>query len=288
MGLGEFELHRFDKSLIDLQRAEQLGADESVRNIGEYHLALLLNQHGDADGALLLLSSLYLRGVRSEDLQVALGLALLRVPIFPSELDPSRDALVHDAGSLAALLANKQVEKADISFREMLTQYPKVQFLHYAYGGMLASQGHDEEAKAQFKAETDLNPDNALAYLEWSFVCMKAKDYPEAVRLSRRATELNSESFLGHYILGNSLLSSGDPTAARQELEMAEKLAPGAPDIRYSLSRAYARLGEPALAKQEQQQFLALQRKNAMDRLELQKRFPGAPAITGMRPITQQ
>jgi len=25
-----------------------------------------------------------------------------------------------------------------------------------------------------------------------------------------------------------------------------------------------------------------------MDRLELQKRFPGAPAITGIRPITSQ
>jgi tetratricopeptide (TPR) repeat protein len=288
LGLSEFEVHSYDKSLTDLQKAERLGAGESLQNITDYHLALLLNQHGDSDGALLLLSSLYLKGVRSEDLQVALGLALLRVPIFPSQLDPSRDALVHDAGSLAALMANKQVEKADISFRDMLTQYPKVQFLHYAYGGMLASQGHDAEAEAQFKAEIDLNPDSALAYLEWSFICMKAKDYPEAVRLARRATELNPESFLGHYILGNSLLSSGDLGAARQELETAEKLAPGAPDIRYSLSRAYARLGEPVLAKQEQEEFLTLQRKNAMDRLELQKRFPGAPAITGIRPITSQ
>jgi tetratricopeptide (TPR) repeat protein len=288
LGLSEFEMHNYDRALTDLQNADHLGTEESLQNIAEYHLAMLLNHYGDSDGALLLLSSLYLKGVRSEDLQVALGLTLLRVPIFPSQLDPSRDALVHDAGSLAALMANKQVEKADISFRDMLTQYPKVQFLHYAYGGMLASQGHDAEAEAQFKAEIDLNPDSALAYLEWAFLCMKAKDYPEAVRLSRRATELSQESFLAHYILGNSLLSSDDPKAARPELETAEKLAPGAPDIRYSLSRTYARLGEPVLAKQEQTEFLTLQRKNAMDRLELQKRFPGAPAITGIRPITSQ
>lgn len=288
LGLSEFEVHDYDKALSDLRNAEQLGTGESLQNVSDYHLALLLNQHGDSDGALLLLSSLYVKGIRSEDLQVALGLALLRVPIFPSQLDPSRDALVHDAGSVAALLANKQVEKADISFREMLAQYPTVQFLHYAYGGMLASEGHDPEAKAQFKAETEINPDSALAYLEWSFLCMKAKDYPEAVRLSRRSAELNQESFLAHYILGNSLLSSGDPKAARPELEMAEKLAPGTPDIRYSLSRTYARLGEPALAKHEQAEFLTLQRKNAMERLELQKRFPSSPAITGIRPITPQ
>jgi predicted Zn-dependent protease len=288
LGLSEFETQEYDKALSDLQRADRLGPGEALQTITQYHLALLLNQHGDADGALLLLSSLYLKGVRSEDLQVALGLAVLRVPLFPAQLDPSRDALVHDAGSLAALLANKQTEKADIAFRDMLTQYSKVQYLHYAYGGMLASQGHDAEAEAQFKAETELNPESALAYLEWAFLCMKAKDYPEAMRLARRATELNPESFLAHYILGNSLLSSGDAKAARPELETAEKLAPGAPDIRYSLSRTYARLGEAALAKQEQAEFLALQRKNAMDRLELQKRFPSAAPVTGIRPITPQ
>lgn len=288
LGLSEFETHDYDMALSDLQTAERLGAGESLQNVADYHLGLLLNQHGDSDGAFLLLSSLYVKGVRSEDLQVALGLALLRVPILPSQLDPSRDALVHDAGSLAALLANKQVEKANISFREMLAQYPKVQYLHYAYGGMLASEGHDADAEVQFKEEIDQNPDSALAYLEWSFLCMKAKDYPEAVRLARRATELNQDSFLAHYILGNSLLSLDDPNGARLELEMAERLAPGVPDIRYSLSRTYARLGEPALAKKAQAEFLTLQRKNALDRLELQKRFPGAPAITGIRPITSQ
>jgi tetratricopeptide (TPR) repeat protein len=289
LGLSEFETHQYDKAFSDLQSAEHLGAGESsLQNIADYHLALLLNQHGDSDGAMLLLSSLYLKGVRSEDLQVAMGLALLRVPIFPSQLDPSRDALVHDAGSVAALMATKESEKADIAFREMLTQYPKAQFLHYGYGGFLATQGRDKEAEEQFQAEIDINPDSALAYLEWSFICMKAKNYPEAIRLARRATELNPDSFLAHYILGNSLLSSGDAKAARAELEIAEKLAPGVPDVRYSLSRTYARLGEPVLAKKEQEQFLALQRKNAVDRLELQKRFPGAPAITGIRPITSQ
>jgi tetratricopeptide (TPR) repeat protein len=289
LGLSEFETHQYDRALNDLQSAERLGAGEaSLQNIADYHLALLLNQHGDSDGAMLLLSSLYLKGVRSEDLQVAMGLALLRVPIFSSQLDPSRDAVVHDAGSVAALMATKEAERTDISFRDMLNQYPKVQFLHYAYGGFLATQGHDAEAESQFQSEIDLNPESALAYLEWSFICMKAKNYPEAIRLARRAAELNPDSFLAHYILGNSLLSSGDATAARPELETAKKLAPGVPDVRYSLSRTYARLGESVLAKQEQEQFLTLQRKNATDRLELQRRFPGAPAITGIRPITSQ
>lgn len=288
LGLSEFEIRDYQRASTDLQNATRLGTDEPLQNITDYHLALLLNQHGDSDGALILLSSLYLKGVRSEDLQVALGLSLLRVPILPSELDPSRDALIHDAGGLAALIATKDTDKADVAFRDMLSRYATVQFLHYAYGEMLASEGHDADADAQFKAEADLNPDSALAYLEWSFLCMKAKDYAEAIRLATHASELNQESFLAHYILGNSLLLSGEPKAALPELETARKLAPGSPDIRYSLSRTYARLGNPALAKQEQAEFLTLQRKNAVDRLALQKRYRGVQAITGVRPTTLQ
>jgi Flp pilus assembly protein TadD len=287
LGLSDFETREYNEALTALQKAERLGTnDPSLQNIVDFHLALILNAHGDSDGASLLLSSLYLKGARSEDLQVALGLTLLRVPIFPVDLDPSRDALVHDAGNLAALVATKQTDKADAGFRDMLKRYPKVQFLHYAYGGELASTGRDAEATDQFKAETELNPDSALAYLEWAFVEMTSKNYEESKRLALKAVQLNDESFLAHYILGNSLLLSGDPKAAVPELEAARKLSPQTPEIRYSLSRAYARVGESALAKQEQTQFLALQRKNAIDRLQLLKRYPNAQSITGIRPTT--
>jgi len=91
---------------------------------------------------------------------------------------------------------------------------------------------------------------------------------------------------MAHYLLGNGLLMSGDATAARPELETAQKLAPEVADIRYSLSRVYARLGEPALAKQEQTEFIALQRKNALDRVKLKRLYPNAQSITGVRPTT--
>lgn len=290
LGLSEYETHDYDDALKDLQRAEREGAvaDASLQNVVDFHFALLLNAHGDSDGALLLLSSLYLKGVRSESLQVALGLSLLRVPILPSDLAPSRDALVHDAGSLEALVATKQNDKADLAFRDLLTRYPKVQFLHYGYGGLLASMGRDDDAKAQLQAETELNPESVLAYVEWSFIAMRDKRYAESEKLARRATELNGDSFLAHYVLGNSLLMTGDSKDAVPELETAKRLSPQEPDIRYSLSRAYARLGKPELAKQEQAEFLTLQRKNAMDRLALLKRYPGSQPLTGIRPTTPQ
>lgn len=289
LGVSEFETRDYQNAYADLRRGQRLGVeDTSLEKIVDYHLGLLLNANGDSDGALVLLSSLYLKGVRSEDLQVAMGLSLLRAPVFPTDLDPSRDALVHEAGDLAAELATKQLEKAEVSFQNLLRRYPTVPFLHYAYGGMLASEGHDAAAEAQFKQETELTPDSVLPYLEWSFVAMKTKDYAQSKMLAQKAVELQGSSFLAHYILGNSLLLSGDPKGALPELEMAKKLSPQSPDIRYSLSRAHARLGQSELARQEQADFLSLQRKNAMDRLEVRKRYPGASAITGIRPTTAQ
>jgi len=288
LGLSEYECQDFVDSFRDLERATSDGTEleGSLRNVVDYHRALLLNVRGDSDAAYMVASSLFLRGIHSEDLQVALGLSLLRVPVYPSQLDPSRDALIHDAGNAAAFITQKQYDKAEIAFQELLKQYPKVPYIHYAFGAMLASIGRDHDAEEQFRAETEVNPDSALAYMEWSFVESKAKHYAEAVDLAKKAVERSDDSFLAHYLLGNALLMTGDAPGARPQLETAQKLAPEVPDIRYSLSRVYARLGESALAKQEQTQFIALQRKNALDRVKLQRLYPSAQSITGVRPTT--
>lgn len=290
LGLSEYECQQYDTSLADLQKAEAIGTDpeSGLQNIVDYHLALLLNARGDSDGANLLLSSLFLRGVQSEDLQVALGLTLLRVPLYPSQISPSRDALVHDAGSAAALVAQKEYDKAAIAFDELLKRYPSVNFIHYAYGSMLASIGKDHEAEDQFRAETVLNPGSALAYMEWSFVESKTKHYAEALGYARQAVELSDGSFMAHYLLGNALLMSGDVASSVPQLVTARKLAPQSPEIRYSLSRAYARLGQVELARQEQTAFIELQRRNALDRIKLQHKYPSAAPITGVTPIAPE
>ena len=288
LGLSEYECQDYADSFKDLEKATAEGTalEDSLRKIVDYHRALLLNARGDSDAAYMVLSSLFLQGVHSEDLQVALGMSLLRVPVYPSQLDPTRDALVHDAGNIAAFMTQKQFDKAEVAFHDLLKQYPNVPYIHYAFGAMLAANGRDHDAEDQFLAETQVNPDSALPYMEWSFVESKAKHYSDSVDLARKAVDRSQDSFMAHYLLGNGLLMSGDATAARPELETAQKLAPEVADIRYSLSRVYARLGEPALAKQEQTEFIALQRKNALDRVKLKRLYPNAQSITGVRPTT--
>lgn len=276
LGLSEYETGRYDPALDDLQRARSLGtgSDPDLADVVDYHVALLLNAHGEPEAANLLLSSLLLKGRKSEDLQVALGLVLLRVPLLPSQVDPSKDALVHDAGTLAAVLVHKQYVDADEGFRGLLAKYPGTSFVHYAWGAMLASQGKDDAAEMQFREETELNPESALAYSEWAYLESKAGRYPEAVSLAQRAVKLAANSFMAQYVLGSSLLATGQAEESLAHLERARDLAPESPEIRYSLSRAYAKLGKNALAKQEQTEFIRL--KN----MQRPQRETGAPGST--------
>ncbi len=261
LGLSEYETGDFHPALEHLQRAKDLGFGEtqSLADVADYHLAILFNVHGECDRARSLFSSLLLRGVNSEDVQIGLGMSLLRVPLLPPQLDPSKDALIHDAGSTAALIAHKEYEKADQAFQVLLTKYPGTHFAHYAYGAMLASRGQEDAAKAQFREEIAITPDSALPYMEWTFLESKAGNYQEALPLARKAVQLSPNSFLAHYLLGNALLATGNIHASVGDLETARHLAPESPEVRYSLARAYAKAGNPQLARREHAEFTKLQ-----------------------------
>ncbi len=260
LGLSEFETQDFDHALNHLQRAKDtgIGDSESLANVADFHLAILLNTHGEFERARSLFSSLLLRGVNSEDLQVGMGMNLLRVPLLPSQLDPSKDALVHDAGNIAALIAKKQFDQADAGFRQLLSKYPSTHFAHYAYGGMLASHGQEDLAKAQFREETKLTPDSALPYMEWAFLESKAAGYHDALPLAKKAVELAPNSFVAHYLLGEALLATGSIPGSVTQLEVARRLAPDSPEVRYSLSRAYAKAGQSERARNERMEFAKL------------------------------
>jgi tetratricopeptide (TPR) repeat protein len=260
LGLSEFETHDFSQSLLHLERAQRLGVGdhEELADVTHYHLAILLNSQGQCEGAQNLLSNLLLQGKNSEDVQVGLGLSMLRVPLLPAQLDPSRDALIHSAGEIAALIARRQYEQADLAFQRFLNHYPSTPFAHYAYGAMLATRGQEDAAEAQFREETQVTPDSALAYTEWAFIEFRAQHYDAALPLAQTATRLAPGFFMAHYVLGDILLASGDSLASVTQLETARRLAPESPEIRYSLARAYAKAGKPALAKREHAEFLRI------------------------------
>src|SRR5690349_15780186 len=99
VGLCEFELGRKKEALEHLQRAETLGFgdDEQLRKVALYHIALLLNSVGEFDKANNAIVKAFSSGNVPDQIRFAMGLAMLRIPLLPSELDPSKDAVVRAA-----------------------------------------------------------------------------------------------------------------------------------------------------------------------------------------------
>jgi len=261
LGLSEFESHDLSQAFTHLQRARALGNAPELANVADYHLALLFNVRGEFEVARSLLSKLVLQNVNSEDVQVGLGLSLLRVPLLPAQLDPSKDALIHDAGTIGGFLALKEYERADPGFRDLLKKYPGTPFAHYAYGAMLAARGREEAAEAQFQEETTITPESGLAYMEWAFLEFHAQHYATALPLAQSAVRLAPNSSMAHYLVGSILLAQGKTTASIPQLETARRLAPASPEVRYSLARAYAKAGRGEESRHEQAEFARLQSK---------------------------
>jgi tetratricopeptide (TPR) repeat protein len=93
LGLCEFELKQYPQSLSHLEKAQTLGLgdDAETARVANYHLALLLIRQGQFERGVELLHFAFGDGPPSSQFQFALGLALLRVPLLPAEIDPSEE-----------------------------------------------------------------------------------------------------------------------------------------------------------------------------------------------------
>lgn len=263
LGLCEFATHDYQNSLIHLERSRALGlgGNEELANVTRYHQALLLNLKGEFEAATEMLSSLVARGPLSDPLKVALGLALLRVPLLPAQLVPSKDALIHAAGEVAAMVAMGTYDQAVAGFQKLLNDYPDTPFTHYAYGSTLASLSNYEDAEREFREEIKITPESALPYMQLAYIKLRLQHSREALRFGEKAVSLAPHSFAAHYLLGRARFELGDVAGSIKELETARRLGPYSPEVRYNLVRAYSKANRKAEAQREQAEFARL---NAM------------------------
>ena len=188
LGLCEFELKQYAASLAHLEKAQSLGVNEDpeTARVASYHLALLLIRDGQFERGANLLHSEFASGA-SPQIQLSLGMALLRIPLLPEELDPSKDALVRAAGSLAADSQNSLAK-----FSTFLTEHPDTPFVHYQYGVRLKAAGRWSEALAQQREETKLTPWSPLPWQEIRDIESKQNHAAAAASASQRAASLSA------------------------------------------------------------------------------------------------
>jgi tetratricopeptide (TPR) repeat protein len=260
MGLCEFETKDYKNALVHLQRGEQLGFGGSpeAEGLARYHLAVLENRNGDFESAMQTLLPGTRSGTIAKEVQIALGMALLRMPLLPDQLEPSKLALLQSAGEIAALLENSKYDQAYPKFQVLLQQYPSVPFLHYAYGTALAALSQYDEAEIQLRIELQISPGSELPYISLASLALKRYRLAEALASAQRAVEFAPDSAESHYVLGRACLELDHAEQAVHEFEQASKLAPGSPEVHFNLAKAYARAKLPEKAAQERAIFARL------------------------------
>lgn len=242
LGLAEFELKDYQNSLIHLKKAQELGFAEVpyLENAATYHLVLLLNLNGEFEDAFSLMAAKFGGEALAQQSRVALGMSLLRIPLLPDQLDPSRDALIADAGETADLLVAADFDQAFVAFQRMLKDYPNTPFLHYAYGSALDFRSRWNEAEVQLREETRLMPHSALPYMRLAAIALKTHRPTDAMAPAEHAVELAPQSATAHKILAKTLMELGKTEPAAKETATAEKLEPEKPEVDSEVASAYA------------------------------------------------
>ncbi len=260
LGLCEFETKDYANSFIHLERGfqEGLANNDDLLRVANYHLALLYILHGDFDTAFGKLRGLAFQGPLSSPLRFALGMALLRIPLLPSQVDPTQDALIDKAGEAGELIALQDYDQAEAVFKQLVEEYPTAHFVHYAYGSMLAQMVQFDQAIEQLRRETEITPDSPLPYMHLAFVELRLNQAKDALPFAERAVQLNANSFVSHYLLGRALLGGGQVHDAVEELETAKRLGPQSAEVRYNLAVALARDNQAEAAARERAEFTRL------------------------------
>jgi len=197
-------------------------------------------------------------GTLAKEVQIALGMALLRMRLLPDQVEPSRSGLVQSAGEIAALLLNSKYDQAYPKFQVLLKEDPSIPFLHYAYGTALVALSEFDEAEIQLRAELQVSPRSELPYISLASVALKRHRPAEALACAQRAVQLAPDSVESHYVLGRAHLELGQDDQAVHELEWASKLAPGSPEVHFNLAKAYAKAKLAKKAEQERAIFVRL------------------------------
>ena len=262
LGLCEFKVGNYDNALGRIRQGRQIGV-ENNRDLDmamRYHEGMLLLLKGDFETAQTLFGVLSYENVNREDLIIAHGLAVLRLPMLPSQIPPGyRDReMIRRAGFAEHLAAQKNQGDARQEYERLAADYPKAPGVQYASGRYMLTQRNDEGAIAAFKKEIENSPNHALARLQIAYVHMRNKEADAGLKFAQEAVDLHARLALGHYVLGRILFEMGENARAVEELETARRLTPNEPRVHFTLSRAYARAGRKTEADQARETFVRL------------------------------
>jgi tetratricopeptide (TPR) repeat protein len=225
LGLSEYETRDYDDACAHLEKAQALGIkdDEEIARVSSFHLGILWTRAGEFERASEALRATFGAGNAPPQAKIALGLALLRVPLLPEQLDPSREALVLAAGDAATSGADEPARLA-----ALLQANPDIPYLRFALGRALEKAGKDKEALAQMIAETSLSPDSSATWIEVSRLAIRQGAVDEALQAAQQAVRSAPNDGKAHEILAQAWEAEGkvEQTAAERTLAATAMAVP--------------------------------------------------------------
>lgn len=265
LGLCEYETGKYDDALAQFRSWAGAGwaGTREIRDVADYHFALLLARDGRFAESLFLIAPLAQRLGDNAELVEAMGLASLRMRSLPENYPPEERERIWLAGKAAMYAAQspKDFERADEYAARLESRYGTQPEIHYFRGTLYGFEGKQTEAESEYREELKFNPDHVPSLVALARFDLEKSDLAEAGALARRAVAADSNNAEAHHLLGRVLLETGDLRASATELEKAKQLAPDSPLIRSHLAIVYTKLGRLQEAKVEAAAFLALKNK---------------------------
>jgi tetratricopeptide (TPR) repeat protein len=253
LGLSEYENGEYDAVLPHLEKAQELGIaeDDEIARISTFHLGLILIRAGEFERASQLLQANFGSGVIPPQAKIALGLAALRVPLLPVQLDPSWDAVVLETGE--AVTAGSDAPRR---FAEILQTYPALPYLRLASAQALEQAGKFNEALVQLRAETRISPASPTVWIALSRLELHQGETNQALQSAQEALRLAPQMREAHQALAQVLQAAGkqeQAVAARQFTPPAGMILPATEQrIVLLYGNAGVKVGAAAEANQAQ------------------------------------
>lgn len=256
LGMSEFELRDYSRSLDHLQRAMAQGMDDQ-KEIAQsvfYLVAILQTRFELFDESMGLLIAMVKSGQDSKPLVEPIGLAALRLPFLPPEIPADRRDMIRRAGEATLALEAQRRDEADKLFRQNVEEYPNEAGAHFLYGAFLLDE-NPEAGIQELKRELEVSPSNVSARLRLAEEYAKQQHLDLALPLAQEAVKLDPKRASAHMILGEVLVAKEDTSGGIRELEVAREDAPQTVRIRWDLLRAYTAAGRNDDAKREKEEI---------------------------------
>jgi len=268
---------RLEDAVVELDSVMKAQLSLSAEKTARVALHEVLFAQGNYDRALTVLEPMAKKYPQDVDVLYNMGQTHLQLATqnFQRILQVSPESYRVHQILAESFTKQGQYREAIKEFRLALAQKPDLPGAHYQVGWLYWTNQHDAEgekaALAEFEAELNINPFDAVSEYRLGRIYWKWKDLPNAHRHYQRAVDLDAKYVLPRIGLARVLEFQGDLQEAQKQLGLAAKLDPENATVHYRLAQLHKQLNDPTAAAKELQRFEGIRKHQGGAQTQLER-----------------